>query len=213
MFRHRPGSGCYLLICERRDLLLFDLVVSEVLLVLLPARARCGGHGCGAGGQGRGRLVCGVARGCVEALLPERVCVVMARAGGGARAEVVVCRGPRWQVNVSQRVGARAGLAVVAPAAHEIVRALPKVRPPHQRPHDTPVLSLLVPRITQWQLRLQTAAAEMLLSRYRPCYQSLNQYTQLIQAAGQGEAPRGAERQHHCCQRYEISVCQNRAPY
>lgn len=43
-----------LLISERRDLLLLDLVVGEVLLVLLPALARCGRHVYGRGGGERG---------------------------------------------------------------------------------------------------------------------------------------------------------------
>jgi hypothetical protein len=41
-----------LLISERRDLLLLDLVVGEGLLVFLPARARCGRHAYGGGGGG-----------------------------------------------------------------------------------------------------------------------------------------------------------------
>lgn len=44
-----------LLIGERCDLLLFNLIVGEVLLVLLPAAARGAGHVCSAGGLGRGR--------------------------------------------------------------------------------------------------------------------------------------------------------------
>jgi hypothetical protein len=53
-----------LLIGEGRDLLLLDLVVGEVLLVLLPALARCGGHVCASGGGGGEsvsvwRAVCG----------------------------------------------------------------------------------------------------------------------------------------------------------
>jgi hypothetical protein len=40
----------------------------------------------------------------------------------------------------------------------EIVRASPKVRPPHPDPHDTPLLSLFPPFNTQWPPKSQTEA-------------------------------------------------------
>jgi hypothetical protein len=177
------GAHVILLVGEGRDLLLFYLIVGEVLLVLLPARARGGGHLGGLDGDDseRSRVMaegfemrevrdrCGsVSRGGVASQL-------MAESGREVAADVVVCHAAVGREGQAASGDPELGAALMVLAIREIVRLEtrpPKVRQTPPAPHDTRLLSLFPLYISKWQPRLQTAAVEMLHSRYKERHRS-----------------------------------------
>lgn len=136
-------SGC-LLIGERCDLLLLDLVVGEVLLVLLPAGARGAGHVCGSGGAGF--------RVCSWRSLGRGV-VAAGREGDGWRATLLECCwcGRGWVVMATAVTASRRSelwLGLVVPAAVALQNNFGRQQPRAFTPRY-PSFCLCLPHNTQ----------------------------------------------------------------